>query len=104
MKARHSALLVLSTLLTAPALRAGPVSSCTPSFTACSIFEDGLVVHLPGLAIAGDVLLTEPWNSAIVSDVFRIFNDIFSSGGGTGLGFTAFFYSADLNNLPRPDT
>src|SRR5437660_342800 len=102
MNARSSALLVISALLMASGLHAGPVSSCTPNFSACSVFEDRQVLHLPGLAIAGDLLITEPWNSAIVSDVFRIFNDVFNSGGGTGLGDAAFLYSADLKNLPLP--
>ena len=104
MKALFSVLLVVSTLAIAPNAHAGPVSSCAPDFSSCSVFEDGLVLQLPGLAIAGDLILTDTWNGGKVSDVFRIFNDFFDTGGGTGLGTTAFLYSEDLGNLPAPST
>jgi PEP-CTERM motif len=104
MKALFSTLLVLSTLALAPNAHAGPVSSCAPDFSSCSVFEDGLVLQLPGLAIAGDLILTDRWNGGKVSDVFRVFNNIFDTGGGTGLGITAFLYSEDLGNLPAPAT
>ena len=59
MKALFSVLLVVSTLAIAPNAHAGPVSSCASDFSSCSVFEDGLVLQLPGLAIAGDLILTD---------------------------------------------
>ena len=90
MKTLFSVLLVVSTLALAPNAHAGPVSSCAPDFSSCSVFEDGLVLQLPGLAIAGDLILTDRWNGGKVSDVFRIFNNFFDTGGGTGLGHDRF--------------
>jgi hypothetical protein len=104
MKAISTALLVLSGLWIAPNLRAANVSSCAPDFSSCNVFENGQILNLPGLAIAGDVIVGESWNPALVSDVFRIFNDFADTGGGTGLGASAFFYSLDLGNLPDPST
>jgi hypothetical protein len=40
----------------------------------------------------------------VVSDVFRIFNDVIDTGGGTGLGQTVFLYSVDNGPLPDPST
>jgi len=78
-------------------------SSCTPDFSVCSVFEDGQVLSFdPFLAAAGDVVIDD--SSGAVSDVFRIFNDFFDSGGGTGLGGSAFLYSADEHDLPDPST
>src|SRR5262249_45205985 len=37
-----------------------------------------------------------------VSDVFRIFNNLVNTGGGSGLGNMAFLYSDDEGNLPNP--
>jgi hypothetical protein len=102
MKALPSALLVLMLGVVAPRMHAAPVSGCAADFSTCSLVEDGQVLTLPGFAISGDVLIVEPSDNSIVSDVFRIFNDLFDSGGGTGLGTTAFLYSADLGNLPDP--
>jgi hypothetical protein len=99
-----SRLILISGLLAAPALYATPISSCAPDFSSCNIYEDGMVLNLPGIAISGDVIITEAGHPAVVSDVFRIFNDFSDSGGGTGLGTTAFLFSADLANLPNPST
>jgi hypothetical protein len=104
MKTLSCTLPVLSLLLLVPGLHAANISSCAPDFSSCNVFEDGAVLNLTGVAIAGDVIITEPWNSAVVSDVFRIFNDFADTGGGTGLGVSAFLYSMDLNNLPAPST
>lgn len=86
----------------APAAWASPASSCTADFSSCDIFEGGSIVSLPGLAISGDVVVLGAGND--VSDVFRIFNDFADTGGGTGLGTTAFLYSDDEGNLPDPST
>jgi hypothetical protein len=58
---------------------------------------------LPFVAIAGDVVLTDPGSSA-VSDVFRIFDNVVNTGKGTGLGNMAFLYSSDDTTLPNPST
>jgi hypothetical protein len=75
-----------------------PTSVCTANFTSCDVYEDGVVLQLPANAIAGDVVLRDADNST--SDVFRLFNNILDTGGGTGLGNQAFLYSADEGNLP----
>jgi len=93
----------LALLASAPSAQATSLfSSCASNFSSCSIYEDGLTITLPGIGVAGDVVLTDSGGAA--SDVFRIFNDIVNTGGGTGLGGTAFFYSEDLGNLPDPST
>jgi hypothetical protein len=58
---------------------------------------------LPFLAIAGDVVLTDPGSSS-VSDVFRIFNNFVNTGNGTGLGDVVFLYSSDDTSLPNPSS
>jgi hypothetical protein len=93
------ALALLSGLLAAPALRATPISSCASNFSSCNIYEDDIVLSLPGIGISGDVVVMR---GLAVLDVFRIFNDFVDTGGGTGLGRTAFLYAADLHNLPDP--
>jgi hypothetical protein len=98
-------LLKLSLLLCVLALfstgaSAAQISTCASDFSTCTVYEDGFVLNFPlCCGISGDVVLTDPGTSN-VSDVFRIFNDIIDTGGGTGLGLTAFFYSADEHNLP----
>jgi hypothetical protein len=86
----------------APFASAGNVSGCAADFSSCSLYEDGLVLTLPGLAISGDVILLDVDRS--VSDVFRIFNDFVDTGGGTGLGGTAELFSLSLRDLPLPTT
>ena len=88
-------------LLSLPAA-AGPIASCNASFTVCPIPEN-ILLQLPFAAIAGDVVLTDP-NSNVASDVFRIFNNIVNTGGGTGLGNMVFLYSSDDSTLPNPST
>jgi hypothetical protein len=97
------AALALAALALPPGASAAPASFCASDFSSCSIFEDGLVLQLPGLAISGDVVLIDRFTGA-TSDVFRIFNDFFDSGGGTGFGDFSFLYSAMFNNLPDPST
>lgn len=87
--------------LTVPAT-AAPIATCNASLTVCGIAENTLL-QLPFAAIAGDVVLTEP-NSTIVSDVFRIFNNIVNTAAGTGLGNMVFLYSADDGPLPASST
>src|SRR5256885_3771134 len=79
--------------------RAAAVASCTADFSACFIPEN-VLLQLPFLAISGDAIVQEP-NSTAVSDVFRIFNNFFDTGGGTGLGNLVFLYSLD-DSTPLP--
>ena len=88
-------------LLSVPAA-ASPLASCNANFTSCGIPEN-ILLQLPFTAIAGDAVLTEP-NSSMVSDVFRIFNNVVNTGGGTGLGNMVFLYSLDDTTLPAPST
>lgn len=83
------------TLLSA---NAATIAACNASQTQCGIPEN-VLLQLPFTAIAGDVLLIEPVRGSI-SDVFRIFNNIIDTGGGTGLGNMVFLYSADDSSLP----
>ncbi len=88
-------------LLPKPATGA-PLSVCNSAFTVCGIPEN-VLVQFPGLAISGDVVITEPV-TGVVSDVFRIFNDVINTGAGTGLGLTGFLFSSDDTTLPAPST
>jgi hypothetical protein len=82
---------------------ADQLAVCAPDFSTCSIPEN-VVLDLPFPAVAGDVVLFEP-DLTTVSDVFRIFNNLFDSGNGTGVGDIAFLYSSDENTpLPDPST
>jgi hypothetical protein len=89
-----------------PALHAGvviPTSSCAPDFSVCSVYENQPTFFpgFPGgfIGAAGDVLIDGGTGTVAV---FRVFNDIFDSGGGTGLGDFGFLYSANFYNLPDP--
>ena len=89
-------------MLMSVAAHAAPIASCNSNFTVCLIPEN-MLLQLPFIAIAGDVVLSEA-NSTTVSDVFRIFNNLSSNGGGTGLGNMAFLYSSDDTTLPAAST
>jgi hypothetical protein len=78
------------------------MASCSADFTSCAIPEN-VLLQLPFLATAGDVVLTDP-NSTTASDVFRIFNNFVNTGQGTGLGDLVFLYSSDDTSLPPPST
>jgi hypothetical protein len=84
-------------LISAPCFSAPLVPRCNTSV--CQIPEDGLY-QLPFTAIAGDVILREP-GQTIVSDIFRIFNNLVNTGSGTGLGNMVFLYSSD-DTTPLP--
>jgi hypothetical protein len=86
-------------LLSVPA-SANQMAVCAPDFSTCEIPEN-VLLDLPFLAIAGDVVLFEP-DGVTISDVFRILNDVVDTGGGTGLGDLAFLYSSD-DSTPLPD-
>ncbi len=90
----------LGMVITIPAqpVSAAMLSSCASDFSSCNIYENELV-PLPGLGIAGDVILLDA-GTAHISDVFRIFNNVINTGGGTGLGNEAFLFSDDENNIP----
>ena len=89
-------------LLSVPAT-AAQMADCAPDFSSCSIPEN-VMLQLPFMGISGDVILLEP-DMVTVSDVFRIFNDLVDTGGGTGLGDLAFLYSSDDSTaLPDPST
>lgn len=96
---------LVAVLSMASALRAGPIpvvptSSCAADFSSCNVYENQLT-SFPGLAISGDVIIQ---SGIYTIGVFRIFNDFFDTGGGTGLGFDAFLYSAAFYNIPDPAT
>jgi hypothetical protein len=62
--------------------------TCTPA--TCDVVE-GVLTNLPFAAFAGDVILLDADGS--ISDVVRFFNNIFDTGGGTGLGNQVLMYS-----------
>jgi hypothetical protein len=95
---RFAMLLSLVALLTSSAWALDV--TCNANFTRCYIGEN-VVLQLPFVAIAGDVIIPEP-NSNTVSDVFRILNNIVDTGGGTGLGNLAVSFSQD-DSMPLPD-
>jgi hypothetical protein len=95
-------LILLSKPVTATPIAATSLANCNANFTVCEIPENS-PLQLPFVAIAGDVVLTDPGSSA-VSDVFRIFNNVVNTGKGTGLGDLAFLYSSDDTTLPSPST
>jgi hypothetical protein len=74
-------------------------ANCNSSFTACQI-QENVLLTLPFDAFAGDVIIQSPSGTG-VSDVFRIFNNIVDTGGGTGIGRLAILYSGD-DNTPLP--
>ena len=88
-------------LLSVPAA-AAVVAPCNAGRTTCVIPEN-ILLQLPFTAFAGDAIVTEP-GSSVVSDVFRIFNNVVNTGFGTGQGNVAFLYSADDSALPSPST
>jgi hypothetical protein len=105
MKQRMAVLLVLAAMvwLSASAFATPLVpADCTPDLSSCTIHEN-VLYQLPFLAISGDVIILDQ-PSGDVSDVFRIFNNIFDGGLGTGLGDEVFLYSADDGPLPDPST
>ena len=81
---------------------AAAVAPCNANFTACSIPEN-VLLQLPFTGIAGDEIIQEP-TSTVVSDVFRLFNNVIDTGGGTGFGNMVFLYSVDNGPLPDPST
>ena len=96
-------LLILSALaISARPASAATMATCSADFSICYIPEN-VLLELPFIGISGDVVLEDP--SGAASDVFRIFNDFIDTGKGTGLGGTAFLYSADDSTpLPSPST
>ena len=95
-------LIVTALAFAAQSASAATMAVCAADFSTCYIPENVLLQFPAGfLAISGDVVLEDP--SGAVSDVFRIFNDLFDTGQGTGLGTTAFLYSSDDSTpLPNP--
>jgi hypothetical protein len=100
---RHLWVLCLGGLLLIAARGvASPLAACNSSFTICAIPENQLL-QLAFAAISGDVAVLEP-DHTTVSDVFRIFNNVFDTGGGTGIGNLVFMYSSDESSLPDPSS
>lgn len=86
-------------LLCALPLMATPVSSCDPNTFICSIYE-GQLVPFGFLAVSGDVIVNN--SHGVTFDVFRIYNDVVDTGGGTGIGDEGFLFGK--HNLPDPST
>ena len=79
-----------------------PAEGCNADNTVCVAIEGQTMSYTPGFfGISGDALLVD--NSGNVDGVFRIFNDLIDTGGGTGLGLTAFLFGV-TTGLPDPST
>ena len=90
-------------LFSIPALAdALPTEGCNASVTLCVAIEGQTMSYGGGIAISGDVLLTNDGTlSGILDAVFRINNDLIDTGGGTGLGLDAFLFGP-TTGLPSP--
>ena len=73
-----------------------PVAQCTSTFSDCAIPENTLL-QFPFLTISGDVVLAPDLNANLnsVRDVFRIGNNFFDAGAGTGIGFTGILFGGE---------
>jgi hypothetical protein len=78
------------------------VAVCDSICTVCPIRES-VVLQLPSAcqAAAGDVII-QGANPTNATDLFRVFNNLVDTGGGTGLGNRVILYSSD-DNTPLPD-
>ena len=83
----------------------GVPPNCEPDLSACYIPKNVLIELPPPLTfIAGDAVV-QKGNSTETTAVFRVNNDFSNTARGTGLGVTAFLYSADgTTRLPDPST
>jgi hypothetical protein len=79
-----------------------PAEGCNADNTVCVAIEGQTMSYTPGFfGISGDAVLVD--NSGNIEGVFRIFNDLIDTGGGTGLGLTAFLFGA-TTGIPDPST
>jgi hypothetical protein len=90
-------------LLSLPALADTlPAEGCNAFNTVCVAIEAQLMNYSPGgFGISGDVVLVD--GGGHTDGVFRIFNDLVDTGGGTGLGLTATLFGG-TTGLPDPST
>lgn len=97
---RNCLLLLVGTLmlLALPGF-ATPMSTCDSTTFVCNIYENQLV-NFGFLAISGDVIVENA--HSVTVDVFRIFNNVFNGGGGTGVGDEGFLFGA--SQLPDAST
>lgn len=97
-RSHHSVTLVVffSLFLIFPALCAAQVQ-CTPTFSDCAVPESNTELQFPFLFISGDAVLVPALQSDLnaASDVFRLENNFFDTGAGTGLGFAGFLFSGE---------
>jgi hypothetical protein len=95
-RAHHSVAfgILLSILLIFPAVSAAQVAQCTQTFSDCAIPEN-VQLQFPFLFISGDVVLAPTLQSNLnaASDVFRLDNNFFDTGAGTGIGFAGELFS-----------
>ncbi len=84
-------------------ITAAPISSCASDGSICNVYEGQLLTYPDGdFGYAGDLIIRD--SAAMTVNIFRVFNDLVDTGGGTGIGSAAFLYGADLKNLPDPST
>jgi len=97
-------LTIIASVAFSTTLLSAATVQCTPTFSDCAIPEN-VPLLFPFLAISGDGLVVPNLNANLnaVRDVFRVFNNFFDTGAGTGIGFAAELYSGQ-NNLPSAST
>jgi hypothetical protein len=79
-----------------------PTTGCNADNSVCVAVEGQTMSYTDGgLGISGDVVLFD--GSFNIQDVFRIFNDVIDTGGGTGLGTSAFLFGSNTG-IPDPST
>lgn len=93
--------ILFAVFLTFPALCTAQVQ-CTPSFSDCTVPESNVELQFPFLFISGDAVLAPSLqsNPNAVSDVFRLENNFFDTGAGTGIGFSGFLLSGEQSVPP----
>lgn len=80
-----------------------PAEGCNASFTICVAIEGQTLVYPGCCGISGDVLLTNDGTLGGTLDaLFRINNDLIDTGGGTGLGLTAFLFGSADGSAAMP--
>ncbi|MGA8306683.1 MAG: PEP-CTERM sorting domain-containing protein [Candidatus Acidiferrales bacterium] len=79
-----------------------PAEGCNADNTVCVAIEGQTMSYTPGFfGISGDAVLIDSGGN--IDGVFRIFNDLIDTGGGTGLGLTAFLFGS-TTGIPDPST
>jgi hypothetical protein len=85
-----------------PLVRAADVAACDATCSVCSIPQN-VVLQLPAACLlsGGDVII-QGANPSNATYLFRAFNNLVDTGGGTGLSRSVILYGSN-DNTPLPD-